>query len=356
VTSPGDSRLTGPGFGLALGGGGTVGLAYHVGVLRALEVEAGVFADDASVIVGTSAGSAIAAYLRSGWTTAQLWEMVGAAQGLPPGPDAGPPAVALEGTLPAVARVPRMFTAAFRTPLQLARRTLGSAYVLSRAMLRTPAPSLPAPIRRAFPGGLFVMTEGRRRFREELPTEWPARPTWLCTVDIVSGQRVVLGRPKPPHLSLPQAVTASCAIPGVYPPVRFGRRELIDGGAHSSTNLDVLGPVGCTPVLCVAPMAFDASDGPCLLGRATRAWASRTLAGEVDLLRRSGAAVAVIAPRSHEVRLHGLNLMRSGDLMPVAEAAYEATAAMLGTDGVRRALIDSIARQPRHESPVAKEA
>jgi len=58
---------------LVLGGGGLVGLAYHAGVLRALEVEAGFSPDDAELIVGTSAGSVMGAYLRTGMTTQDMW-------------------------------------------------------------------------------------------------------------------------------------------------------------------------------------------------------------------------------------------------------------------------------------------
>ena len=61
-------------LGLVLGAGGTVGLAWHAGVLRALE-HAGIVPDAADVIIGTSAGSVAAAYMRSGWTTEELWQV-----------------------------------------------------------------------------------------------------------------------------------------------------------------------------------------------------------------------------------------------------------------------------------------
>jgi NTE family protein len=62
-------------IGLVLGAGGTVGLAWHAGVLRALEQVGGVVPDDADLIVGTSAGSVAAAYMRSGWSTEELWQV-----------------------------------------------------------------------------------------------------------------------------------------------------------------------------------------------------------------------------------------------------------------------------------------
>src|SRR5437764_328004 len=60
-------------LGIVFGGGGTVGMAYHAGITRALERVAGIRPADADLLVGTSAGSVIAAYLRSGWTGEDFW-------------------------------------------------------------------------------------------------------------------------------------------------------------------------------------------------------------------------------------------------------------------------------------------
>src|SRR3954471_22807047 len=60
---------------IVLGAGGAVGLAYHAGVLKALRETAGIEAAHADLLIGTSAGSAAAAYLRSGFTSDDLWRM-----------------------------------------------------------------------------------------------------------------------------------------------------------------------------------------------------------------------------------------------------------------------------------------
>jgi len=108
-------------------------MAYHAGVTRALERVAGIRADDADLLVGTSAGSVIAAYLRSGWTGEDFW------------------AFAL-GTHPTLAELDEddagrrrreIFTPRWRSPLELSRIALGSAYVLGQAVVRRPA--LPIP-------------------------------------------------------------------------------------------------------------------------------------------------------------------------------------------------------------------
>ena len=283
-------------------------------------------------MVGTSAGSVVAAYLRSGWTSSALWDVV-LSSDLPPAPESG---AELEG-------LPPLFRAAFHTPFDVVRRGLGSAYVLSRTTFRAPLPALPAPLRRAFPAGFFLMAEGRRRFEAELPAAWPSRRTWLCAVDIVSGRRVVLGRNRPPRLTLPRAVMASCAIPGAYPPVRDGRRELIDGGAHSTTNLDLAARDGCEVIVGVVPMGYREEDPPGCLGRVTRRLAQNALSRELVVARQAGARVVLVRPSAAEVAGHGVNMMRSRDLAGVARAAYESTARLLET----AALVEGLGALPR---------
>jgi NTE family protein len=220
-------------------------MAYHAGVLRALEVEAGFVPDSADLVIGTSAGSVVGSYLRTGWSTEDFWLLS-------------------QGTHPRLAAIGegddrRVMTPAFRNAVDLFRRGLGSAYVMSQSVMRLPLGALPAPLRRTFPGGLYSMRDGRRRFSEELGDEWPEKPLWLCAVNIISGRRIVLGRRGAPPCTLGDAVAASCAIPGVYKPVQVGRMTLVDGGAHSTTNLDLAAKDGCDLIIAVAPMAWDTS-------------------------------------------------------------------------------------------------
>src|SRR3954452_5666027 len=134
--------------GLVLGGGGMVGLAYHAGVLRALEELGGFRPADADLIVGTSAGSVAGAYLRSGWSTEDFWQL---AQGTHPALEAlGGNGVDRRGVM----------APAFRGPFDLWRRTMGSTFVLTRSLLRVPAPRVPRALQAAFPAGMFAMLHG----------------------------------------------------------------------------------------------------------------------------------------------------------------------------------------------------
>jgi len=191
---------------------------------------------------------------------------------------------------------------------------------------------MPAVLADVFPGGLFTMNEGVRRFKEELPAAWPERDLYLCAVDVNTGRRVVLGRPGSPEIDLPHAVMASSAIPGVYKPVKCGRMTLVDGGAHSTTNLDLAVKAGCDRIIGVAPMAFDTSAAPSSLNQLIRRWPARSLAAEAAGARGRGADVFLFRPSSDEVRLHGVNMMRIEGLDDVAKAAYESACRALATD------------------------
>jgi NTE family protein len=302
-------------IGLVLGAGGTVGMAYHAGVLRALEVEGGFAPDRADLIVGTSAGSVIGAYLRTGWSTEDFWRLASDLS------DGRPEA-------------PEIMSPTFTSPMDLVRRGVGSAFVIGRSVIPWPL-QVPEALRKIFPGGLFEPTEGRRRFTEELPEAWPPKPLWLCTVDIVRGRRIVLGREGAPKVPLPRAVLASCAIPGVYEPVRVGRMTLVDGGARSTTNLDLAVKAGCDLIIGVAPMAFDTGVPPGPLGQFIRGIPARQLSGEVALARRKNAEVLLLRPSAREVRSHGYNMMRPHGLEKIAVEAYDATKAALQTPRFR---------------------
>ena len=314
--------------GLVLGAGGVVGMAYHAGVLHALASESDVPVADADLIVGTSAGSVIGAHLRSGWTTKDLWDLA---------LDQHP--TQADVTEEEAERQRReMFTPTWATPVELARRTVGSAFVLARTAMRLPGPDVPKVLRRGFPGGIYTMAAARQRFAEMIPETWPDRSLWLCAVDIGSGRRVVFGRPGTPEVTLHEAVLASCAIPGVYEPLRAAGMTLVDGGAHSTTNLDLAAKAGCDVIIAVAPMAYETSTPPELLGRLVRRRPSRSLSSEVSYARGKGADVLMVRPTAAELRVHGRDFMRPESAERIAQAAYEATARLLETDRFRHVL------------------
>ena len=303
-------------------------MAYHAGVTRALEQVAGIRPAEADLLVGTSAGSVIAAYLRSGWTGEDFW------------------AFAL-GTHPTLAELDEddiarrrrdIFTPRWHSPVELGRVAVGSAYVLGQAVVRRPALPIPGWLRRRFPGGLFAMTEGERRLPEELAQEWPDKALYLCAVDINSGRRIVLGREGSPEVPVATAVLASCAIPGFYQPVKAGKYTLVDGGVHSSTNLDLAAKFGCDLIIGIAPMAYEPVDAPDPVRQLVRLIPTRALSRETAYARRKGAEVLLIRPTAAELAVHGANLMRPDAGEEIARATYDAAARLLETARFKEAL------------------
>src|ERR1035437_5756552 len=99
------------------------------------------------------------------------------------------------------------------------------------------------------------VTEAERReiIASRLPSEeWPARPLVVTTADARTGERVAFDRSSP--LSLVDAVAASCAVPGIWPPVTIGGRQYIDGGIYSVTNTDLAEGHHRVVVLCPVAM------------------------------------------------------------------------------------------------------
>ena len=106
-----------------------------------------------------------------------------------------------------------------------------------------------------------------------LGLDWNGR-LYVVAVELDSGRRVVFGTPEAPPIPVAQAIEASCAIPGVFRPVRFDGRSYVDGGAWSLTNLDVAPVVDGTRVLCVNPTGSLGGIGCRARPQPSRAWRS----------------------------------------------------------------------------------
>jgi NTE family protein len=304
-------------LGLVLGAGGVVGMSYHAGVLHALAVEGGLDARRADLVVGTSAGSVVGALLRSGVSPEEIWDLVHENQA--------------EATFERVGG----------SPLATAARAVGSAYVATRSLVRVPAPRIPGFVARHFPAGVYGNQDLRDRLAEVLPDEWPDDPLWLVAVDVQNGRRVVLRKRGSTGATLHEAVLASCAIPGVFPPVRVGARVMVDGGAHSTTHLDLAATWGCDTIIGVVPMAYDPTAAPDAMRQLVRRTPARSVAREARFARARGADVVLVRPCAEELQVHGIDLMRPADAGAVARAAYECTARQLDTPRFRR-LLDGV--------------
>lgn len=256
-----------------LGSGGLAGTAFHAGLLAAL-ADRGWDARDAELVVGTSAGSTTAALLRAGFPPADLLPRM---TGEPMSPDGE----WLLGGVP---------------PVQGARQqgrprpAPASLRLLATSLLRRPGSVPPGVLlSAALPAGT-APTEEISSVYTPLHERWPDRALWVCAVRLDTGARVGFGRDRT-DVPVGTAVTASCAIPGVYvPPVVDGVRH-VDGGVWSLCNLDLLVGGGYDLVVVSAPMStterFSAS---------MRGVARRQLDREAAAVRRAGTPVLVVQP------------------------------------------------------------
>ncbi|MYT41066.1 patatin-like phospholipase family protein, partial [Streptomyces sp. SID5471] len=213
------------GTALVLGGGGYTGIGWEIGMLAGL-VEAGVDLGTADVVIGTSAGSIVGAQLTSGRLTP---EELFARQLVP---DTGETA----------ARMGARELARFAYLALRSRDAVDFGVRMGRLAMTARAASGP----------------GRRDAiaRRLVCHDWPARRLMITAVDAVTGRRTAFDDTS--GAGLVDAVSASCAVPGVWPPVSIGGQRWIDGGVHSSANADLAAGYGRVVVL--APVA--AGGGP----------------------------------------------------------------------------------------------
>lgn len=296
---------------LVLGAGGTVGISYHAGVTKAL-ADAGLDPGAADLVVGTSAGAIVGSIVRAGHDLDHVWQLAHA--------DENPFVEDAPFFRPDV-----VFQQGWRTPVGLARRAVGSAYVLQRTVVRWPTMAPPRSVQRFYRGGLGSITEQRAEFANWAGEDWPEDHLALCTFDIVTGRRVVLGAPSPSRPALPDAMRAAAAVPMLYPPVRMGRRLLVDGAVTSSTNLDVAVQAGAELIVVAAPQSYEPHAKLPLHLRASKELFHRKLECELREAEAAGARVLVLRPDTEESHLHGLNLLRGGGHAEVADLAYERT-------------------------------
>ena len=208
---------------LVLGGGGITGIAWEIGVLTGL-AEAGVDLSGADLVVGTSAGSVVGAQLTSGADLETLF-----ARQLEP---------------PTGERAARMTRAALARYGWAVLRSRGDDVVFRRrvgtlALAAEQAGLTPTEQERLDVIGSRLVSRA-----------WPDRDLRITTVDAQTGEFRVLDRTSGVPLLL--AVAASCAVPGVYPPVTIDGRRYVDGGMRSAANADLV--EGCDRVVVLAPI------------------------------------------------------------------------------------------------------
>jgi NTE family protein len=259
--------------GVVLGGGGIAGVAWEAGIVIGLR-RAGVELSSADVIVGTSAGSIVGSHVAFGTDLQALAATAPAPAGAGAEASAAP-AVSLEVILSALAPL-------FDQELDPAeaRRRVGAAAVAAggdeRSYIARIASFLPATDR------------------------WPQRWFLVTAVDTESGEPVAWHGGS--GVRLDRAVAASCAVPGVYPPVTISGRRYMDGGIRSPTNADLAS--GSSAVIVLNAIGHLTPSEPV----------------QEELAALGAAATLVITPDDAAAAVMGTNLLDAATAGPALEA------------------------------------
>lgn len=261
-----------PKIGLALAGGGPLGAMYEIGVLMALdEALDGLDLNDMDVYVGVSAGSFITAGLANGLKPDEIFRLF------------------IDNRAPRRLRLrsaerrgdysalrPEVFLRpAFREYWQRAKRlpplfTQGLLTYLGKK-LRSPLKSAAwesfAPLTRALPAGVFDNEAIRHAIHDIFSAPGRSDDFRKLNKKLISvatnldtGESVQFGAAGFDHVPISQAVQASAALPGLFPPVEIDGHHYVDGALKKTLNASVALEEGAQLVLCVNPLVpFDAN-------------------------------------------------------------------------------------------------
>jgi NTE family protein len=212
---------------LVLGGGGITGIAWEIGLLAGL-AEAGTDLSGADLVVGTSAGSVVGARLATG-------EQLDAMYARQLEPATGERAFRLNR-----ATLAQFGWAMLRSrgrDVEFRRRIGALALAAEKAGL-TPSEQERLDVFGAILSG----------------KDWPERDLTITAVDAETGEFTPFD--KTSGVPLLCAVAASCAVPGVYPPVTIDGRRYVDGGMRSAANADLAQGYDRLVVLAPIPRGF----------------------------------------------------------------------------------------------------
>ena len=264
------------GSALVLGGGGVAGVAWMTGLLAGL-ADAGQDVTGVDLVIGTSAGATVAAQLGSGVGLDELF------------------ARQVDPALQARELMVELDMAKFAADLQ---PYVGGATSPGDMMRRFGQFALDAKTVREAERRAVV--EGR------LPSaDWPATPTKLIAVDCGSGEMAAFDADS--GVSLVDAVAASCAVPGIWPPVTIAGRRYMDGGVRSADNADLA--AGAERIVVISPLGMN-SELPTWL----------PLRDVVAGLAADGASVTVVSPDAASVAAIGTNPLDPETRVPAATA------------------------------------
>ena len=279
---------------LVLGGGGSAGNAWLIGIIAGL-FDAGLDVTNADLVVGTSAGGTAAAQITGKARPDELFADILAAP-MPTRPVGGgaPPAGSGINHLDELSAI-----IASARDVQDMRRRLGAA-TLARAADPDASARWRATVAARLPG-----------------MSWPERRLLITAIDAHTGEGVVFDRES--GLDLIDAITATTSNGFGAPPFPVGDWRYLDGGYRRNENADLAN--GYERVLVLSPLG----------GRTLHPleWGMQ-LAAQVDELRAGGSRVETVLPDANSLAAFGGNMMNPSTRPPAARAGYAQGVALAG--------------------------
>lgn len=261
---------------LVLGGGGVAGIAWMTGLVFGL-TERQVELRTADLTIGTSAGATLGAQLGSKSSLKELFQRL--VEPSSPAQEFTPDQRLLESF-----REARLKFAATQDPTDRIRQ-------IGQWAIDTP--TVPETTRRAVVAG-------------RLPSHaWPNNELLIVVVDAQSGETKVFDRGS--GVDLVDAVAASCAVPGIWPPVTIKARRYMDGGVRSAENADLA--KGYSRVVILSPM-----------GTTLPRIGGNSLNEQIEILEQAGSKTYLVNPDRKSRKAIGLNPLSPETRRPAAQA------------------------------------
>jgi len=325
--------------GLVCAGGGVTGAIYEIGVLAALEERLDGFSlTECDIFVGVSAGSYVGTLVASGVSPSVLFR---------------------NATHPRTSDLDQL--SLFRPNLgEIASRLVSAPATIVRSLYDfyenrqdATVTDLVASFAGLLPSGFFLLDgleswlaawlseEGRTNDFRAL-----ARKLRVVAVALDTGETRVFGEPGNDTVPISQAVSASCALPGFFRPVRIDGVDYIDGGVRKTAHISLALKDRCGLVLCVNPIVparYDLAKGLLPDGRDRGALASRGLLSILDQVFRltlhsrlqyglsryrrehPETDIVLFEPKPEELPRLMRNIMRTSGRIRIAEYAYRST-------------------------------
>jgi predicted acylesterase/phospholipase RssA len=243
-------------IGLAIAGGGPIGGMYELGALRAMdEALDGLDLTRLDCYVGVSSGAFLAAGLANRMDTAEICRIF--ITGTSDDAEFRPEMFLrpnVDEYLQRAARLPGIYADWARRAMSSPRKAVRWSELVRRFGGLVPTGVFDSQGVETFLADVFSRRGRSNDFRTL------GADLFVVAVDLDTGEAVRFGEPGWDCVPISQAVQASSALPGLYPPVRINGRHFLDGALRRTMHASTVLERGIDLMIGINPLVpFDAS-------------------------------------------------------------------------------------------------